>query len=77
MGATVQRLIKQWQIRVYTDHDHPDYPRDYFVRAVDEMDARLMAYIMDDGLAGNEHSNKVEDHDVALCQAYTEVIAHS
>lgn len=72
-----ERVLRQWRIRVYTDHDHPDYPKDYYVRAVDEMDARLMAYLMDDGTSGNEHPNKVEDHDVALCQEYTQVIARS
>lgn len=77
MGRTVIRVLKTWQIRVFTDHDHPDYPRDYEVRAFDEMDARLMAYIMDGGLAGNELSNKVYDHDVALAQTYTTVVAHS
>lgn len=77
MGRKVEKILRRWRVRVYTDHSRPDYPKDYYVRAVDEMDARLMAYLMDDGTAGNTNPKMVMDHDVELCKEYTEVIASS
>lgn len=73
----VEKVLKLWKIKVDVDHDHPDYPKDYVVRAVDGMDARIMAFIMDDALENNFDDMRITDAYVELCKDYTEIVAHS
>ena len=62
--------VRKWLVRVL--QDHVDKPCDYTVFAVNELDARTVAFALDGGFP--KAMTKMRDSDVELVKTYTVVL---
>jgi hypothetical protein len=62
--------LKRWRIRVYQDHIVTS--QDYIIIAVDAMDARIIAFALNNGFAYTKTC--MDEDDIELVKTYTEII---
>ena len=69
--------MTRFTIRVFNDHG-PD-SRDYSVPAETELDARVLAFVLDLGIEGAKYGggSTIEAGEVELAKTYTEVIGYA
>lgn len=67
--------MSQFTIRVFDDLEASDF-REYSVPATTELDARVLAFVLDGGLDRSKYNrgSTLEDGDVELAKMWTEVV---
>lgn len=71
MAKKIIRL-KRWKIKVFQDYAYSAKPVNYIVIAVNELDARIIAFSLDGGFS-NALSEMEVGH-IELVKTYTEVL---
>ena len=62
--------VRKWLVRVF--QDYVNTPCDYTVHAVNELDARIIAFALDGGFP--KAMTEMRDGDIELVVTYTEVL---
>lgn len=67
--------MSRFEIRVFDDHE-AGAARDYSVPAETELDARVLAFVLDGGLERSKYNRGsiLEDGEVELAKMWTEVV---
>lgn len=67
--------MKRFAIKVFDDHE-AGASRDYSVPAETELDARVLAFVLDGGLERNKYGrgSTIEDGEVELSKMWTKVM---
>ena len=62
--------VRKWLVRV--DQDHVNNPCDYSVFAVNELDARIIAFALDGGFP--KAMTRMQEGDMALVDTHTKIV---